>query len=79
MVRSDWQFIITGIVLLSGTWLTFRSGAQSIAMARLAHLEDRIGKMERNFDKLREYAHILRQWIIDEKPPPPPGWPDLEE
>lgn len=34
--------------------------------------------MERNFDKLREYAHILRQWIIDEKPPPPPGWPDLE-
>lgn len=48
-------------------------------MTRLAHLETRMGKMERNFDKLREYAHILRQWIIDEKPPPPPGWPDLEE
>lgn len=79
MTRGDYQFIITALVILVGTWLTYRSGAQNAAMSRLGQLEVRIGKMERNFDKLREYAHILRQWIIDEKPPPPPEWPELEE
>lgn len=79
MTRGDYQFIITALVILAGTWLTYRSGAQGAAMTRLGQLESRIGKVERNFEVLREYAHILRQWIIDEKPPPPPAWPDLEE
>lgn len=79
MVRSDMQFILTTLVILVGTWLTFRSGAQSAAMARLQTLETRIGTMENNFEKLRQYAHMLRQWIIDERPPPPPDWPDMED
>lgn len=50
----------------------FRESAERRATAQ----DERMNRLEHYMDEYRTYAHDLRAWIFDEKPPPPPAWPE---
>lgn len=37
--------------------------------------ENRIQRLERRDRRWADYVHVLRRFIYDQKPPPPPEWP----
>ena len=37
--------------------------------------ENRIQRLERRDRQWADYVHVLRRFIYDQKPPPPPEWP----
>ena len=37
--------------------------------------ETRIQRLERRDRQWADYVHVLRRFIYDQKPPPPPEWP----
>lgn len=49
-----------------------RAGAE----ARMTAQDERMNRLERYADGYRDHAHELRSHIWDQKPPPPPEWPD---
>lgn len=74
--RSNEQ---TMIDQLQEELVTHRSAqdARSTGMERrMTHLEERNIEVTGERDTLRDYAHDLRGYIFDGKPPPPPDWPE---
>lgn len=49
-----------------------RATAQDQRMERIEHEND---LLRREREGYRSYAHVLRDHIIEELPPPPPAWP----
>lgn len=52
------------------------TGYRTAAEARATAQDERMNRLERYSDGYRDHAHELRSHIWDQKPPPPPQWPE---
>ena len=69
--------IITGLIATVGTYWGTRQSSRATDHARIIALESRVDTLERRYVIVVAYAQVLRNWIFQGKPPPPPDWPDL--